>query len=138
MNKRPDIHKAAGIIIRDRRLLVERSKGKDIFIAPGGAIEPGESPKQALVRELMEEFSIVTVETDFEEFGSFRAEAAGQSGKLLQSDVFMVRAWKGEPTPDNEVEEIAWIESANPDGFKIGSIFEHEVIPRLVALDLID
>lgn len=138
MNRTPDIHKAAGIIIRGRRLLVERSKGKEFFIAPGGSIEPGETPKQALVRELREEFKIETSEEDFEEFGSFLAEAAGQTGKSLQSDVFMVRAWKGEPTPDNEVEEIAYIESSNPDGLKIGSIFEHEVIPRLVELDLID
>src|SRR4051812_20782408 len=55
MTKQVDIHKAGGIIIRDKKLLVERSKGKDFFKTPGGSIELGETPKQALVRELLEE-----------------------------------------------------------------------------------
>jgi len=33
------IHKAAGILIKDRKLLVEKSHNKQIFIAPGGSIE---------------------------------------------------------------------------------------------------
>jgi 8-oxo-dGTP pyrophosphatase MutT (NUDIX family) len=45
-----DIHKAAGIIIQGRKLLVERSVGKVYFIAPGGSVEPGETVEQAVVR----------------------------------------------------------------------------------------
>ena len=62
-----NIRKAGGILISDRKFLVERSKGKNIFIAPGGSIEIGETPRQALVRELKEEFKIVAIEEDFEE-----------------------------------------------------------------------
>jgi 8-oxo-dGTP pyrophosphatase MutT (NUDIX family) len=133
-----DIHKSAGIIIRDRRLLVERSKGKEFFIAPGGSIEVNETAKQALVRELMEEFQIETDENDFEEFGTFYAPAAGQENRRLRMDVFIVKKYKGEPTPDNEVEEIDYITSRPRSGQKIGSIFEHDVIPKLVKLGLID
>ncbi|HUA12912.1 MAG TPA: NUDIX domain-containing protein [Candidatus Sulfotelmatobacter sp.] len=138
MKRKVDIHKAAGIIIRNRKLLVERSKGKEFFIAPGGSIESGETAEQALVRELKEEFRIDTTETDFDFFGTFYAEAAGQEERWLQSDIFIVKTWKGEPTPDNEVEMIDWITSDNPKGHKIGSIFEHEVMPRLKARGLID
>jgi mutator protein MutT len=138
MERIVDIHKASGIIIRERKLLVERSFGKVFFIAPGGSIEAGETPKQALSRELTEEFKIVAEEDDFEEFGTFYAEAAGQEKKWLQSDVFIVKKWQGEPTPDNEVEEIAWITSNNTGGLIIGSIFEHQVIPKLVEQNLID
>lgn len=133
-----DIHKAAGIIIRDKKLLVERSEGKDFFIAPGGSIEEGETPKQALVRELMEEFQIVVRENDLVEFDTFRAQAAGQEHRIVKMEVFVVNSWEGEPTPDNEVEEIRWITSAPEKGVKIGSIFEHEVIPRLKTDNLID
>ena len=52
------IRKAAGIIISNQELLVERSIGKDFYIAPGGKIEQGESAEQALVRELEEELDI--------------------------------------------------------------------------------
>lgn len=132
------IYKSAGIIIRDRKLLVERSQGKDFFISPGGQIEEGESIGKALVRELMEEFSIHTAEEDFEEFGVFEAEAAGREGVVVKIHVFIVKSWKGDPKPSMEVEEIRWIESSNPEGLKLGSIFEHDVIPRLKELDLID
>jgi 8-oxo-dGTP diphosphatase len=138
MDRKIDLHKAAGIIIRNRKLLVERSKGKEFFIAPGGGIEPGETPKQALVRELKEEFQIDTKEQAFVIFGTFYAPAAGQEHRFLQMDVFTVTSWLGEPTPDNEVEEMTWITSKIPDGMKVGSIFEHEVIPRLKAQHLID
>ncbi len=138
METKVDIHKAGGVIIRDRKMLVERSKDKTHFIAPGGSIEPGETPKQALVRELMEEFQILVAEADLKEFGTFYAQAAGQEAKRLRMDVFMVQDWQGEPTPDNEVEEVAWIDSEHPDNMQIGSVFQHDVLPALKAQGLID
>ena len=133
-----DIKKAGGILIKDRKFLVERSKGKTLFIAPGGSIETGETPKEALVRELKEEYTILTNEEDFEEFGVFTARAAGQEDKLVEMNVFLVKKWIGEITPDNEVEEVMWINSNLSKGLKLGSIFEHEVLPRLKQLNLID
>ncbi|HEV2412730.1 MAG TPA: NUDIX domain-containing protein [Candidatus Saccharimonadales bacterium] len=138
MTKKADIHKAGGIIIRNKRLLVERSKDKEFFIAPGGSVEPGETPGQALVRELREEFQITVKEDDIKPFGTFYAQAAGQEDKTVQMDVFTVGEWEGEPTPDNEVEEIRWITSTPPEDIKVGSIFEHEVLPRLKEVGLID
>lgn len=134
-----DIHKAAGIIIKDRRLLVERSQGKDVFIAPGGKLERGETPIQAVIRELREEFQLNVAENDLEEFGTFYAEAAGShnAGKRLRMDVFMVKN-AGEIVPDNEVEEVRWISSKIPADIEVGSIFAHEVLPRLKEQGLVD
>ncbi len=132
------IYKAAGIVIQDRKLLVERSKGKEFFIAPGGSIEEGETEKQACVRELKEEFDIEVAEEDLEEFGRFEAAAAGQEDRIVHMAAFTVRRWLGEPTPRSEVEEIAWVTSANEQNLPLGSIFEHEVIPRLKSQNLID
>lgn len=133
-----DIHKAGGIVIKDRKLLLERSKHKELFINPGGKVEPGETVKQALVRELREEFGILVHEEDLVEFGTFYAPAAGQEHKFLQMDMFMVTRWEGEPAPNSEVEEIRWVTSELEPGMRTGSIFEHEVIPRLKAQNLID
>jgi len=132
------IYKSGGIIIRDKKLLVERSIGKKFYIAPGGSIEEGETPRQALVRELMEEFSIAVTEEDFDDFGSFYAPAAEKEGKTIRMDVFIVKSWRGEPVPSSEVEEIRWIDSNIPTDMQVGSIFEHDVIPKLKELDLID
>jgi mutator protein MutT len=138
MNTTYDIHKATGIIIRDKKLLVERSVNKEHFKSPGGSIEPGETPKQALIRELQEEFQITVSAADLEEFGVFCRPAAGHDDKLVCMEVFLVKKWTGEPTPDHEVEEIFWLTSKIPPGMKVGSIFEHEVIPRLKHQNLID
>ena len=132
-----DIHKAAGVIIRDRKLLFERSKDKQFFIAPGGSIEAGETAEQALVRELMEEFRIVVDEIDLEPFGTFSAEAANHPGRQVHMYVFVVKNWQGEPTPDNEVEEILWLDSGNVHSVPVGSIFGHEILPRLHKAGLI-
>lgn len=42
---------------------------------------------------------------------------------------FSVNKWEGEPEPDNEVEKLMWVSTKDLGTIKIGSIFEHEVIP---------
>ncbi len=131
-----DIHKAAGILIKNRKLLVERSYGKDVFVGPGGKIENNETTKQALIRELLEEVSVKVKETSLQKFGEFYAPASGQEHKILRMEVFIVDSWTGDPKPDNEVEEIAWVDSNTK--LKLSSVFEHEIIPRLKAQNLIN
>lgn len=138
MGTKIDIHKAGGILIKDRKFLVGRSKGKAHFVAPGGKLEAGESPEEALIRELHEELGIDVVSTDFENFGTFVASAAGEEHRQVHMDVFIVKYWRGDVRPTGEVEEIAWINSALPDGMKVGSIFQHEVLPRLKREEMID
>ncbi|HUS25807.1 MAG TPA: NUDIX domain-containing protein [Nevskiaceae bacterium] len=133
-----DIHKAAGIIIKDRKVLVERSHDKPFFVQPGGKIEKGETAKQALVRELKEEFQIDVQEADCEPIGTYSAEAANHPGQTVHMQVFMVRTWQGELVPDNEVEVMHWLTSDIPKGMNVGSIMVHEIIPRLKAQNLID
>lgn len=132
------IHKAAGIIIRDKKLLVEKSIDKEFFIAPGGSIEDGETPEEALIRELSEEFSIKVHIEDIEKYGDFYAEAAGQPGKRVHMVAFIVKQWDGDPVATSEVEKIMWITSEIPQDIKVGSIFEHQIIPRLKQEGLID
>ena len=136
--QKDDIFKASGIIIVDRQVLVERSVGKEYFIHPGGRIEPGETAKQAVVRELKEEFTIDVDEADLEEFDHNTAPAANSPEVLVHMDVFLVKKWRGTITPDSEVEEIRWLTSDVPKDIKIGSIMEHETIPKLKAVGLID
>jgi len=135
---RGDIYKAAGIIIKDRRMLVERSVGKPAFIAPGGRIQDNETPPQALARELAEEFTITVDEAGLKPFGKFSAPAANHPGQQVHMDVFFVANWQGEIRPNSEVEEIRWLSSELPDDIEVGSIFGHEVLPKLKLQGLID
>jgi 8-oxo-dGTP diphosphatase len=132
------IHKAAGVIIKDRKALVEKSKTKEFFLAPGGKIEKGETPKQALVRELKEEVDIDVFEDDLEVFGTFYDKAAGQEHLIMREEVFLVKKWQGEPRANSEVEKIAWINSKIPADMKLGSTFTEKIIPLLKREKLID
>ncbi|MBI3627774.1 MAG: NUDIX domain-containing protein [Candidatus Sungbacteria bacterium] len=132
-----DIHKAGGILIQDKKFLIVRSKGKDIFYAPGGKIEGNETPEVSLVRELKEELSIETKVTDLEFFGTYIHPVAGKENLTIEMDVYLVKNWVNEIKPDNEIEEILWIDSNPPDQLKIGSIFGGEVLPRLKQRNLI-
>ncbi len=125
------IHKAAGILIKDKRILVTRSSGSDIFIAPGGKLELGERAHIALIRELHEELGITVAEKDLKHFGVFRANAAGETDTVVVMDVFTVTAWSGVMQPGAEIIEFAWADSTTTHA--MGSIFAHEVIPRLHA-----
>jgi mutator protein MutT len=133
-----DMFKAAGIIIKDRKTLAVKSKGKPVYVQPGGKLEPGETAKEALVRELQEELMIDTDEDDFEYLGTFSADAANEPGRKIHMQVFIVKKWRGEIKLANEIEKMLWFNSGIPKDVEIGSIFIHDIIPRLKEQDLID
>lgn len=73
------IHVAAAVICDgDRILATQRGYGdwKDYWEFPGGKLEPGETPEEALFREILEELDakiligekITTIEYDYPEF----------------------------------------------------------------------
>ena len=79
MNERKHIAVVAAIFVRDCRIFAtQRGYGewKDWWEFPGGKIEPGESPEDALKREIREELAteievdelLTTVEYDYPKF----------------------------------------------------------------------
>ena len=79
MNERKHIVVVAAIIVRDGRIFAtQRGYGdwKDWWEFPGGKVEPGESPEDALKREIREELAteievdelLATVEYDYPKF----------------------------------------------------------------------
>ena len=49
------VKKSAAIVIKNRSVLYLRKRGFLFYITPGGKIEKGETEREALKRELMEE-----------------------------------------------------------------------------------
>ena len=88
-------------------LLAQRPAGKNLagkWEYPGGKIEAGESPAQALIRELREELNL-TVSAEnvlFFEHTTYRYEKF-----ILNMDLFVIEKWQGTPTP-SEGQEIVW------------------------------
>ena len=136
--KKGDIYKAAGIIIKNRKLLVEKDFDKDFYVSPGGKLENDETPKEALVRELKEEFEINVDRKDLKFFGEFHASASGQEDRVVHMNVFLVKKFTGKIKEGEKVESLKWLSSKIPKNIKVGSIFEHRVIPKLKEINLID
>ncbi len=72
------IDKLAWLYIKDKQVLMARSKGKEKFYLPGGKREQGESDQQALMREVKEELGIDLIENSLQRIGAFSAQADGK------------------------------------------------------------
>ena len=98
----------AGVIrdARGRVLVTRRTEGRDLaglWEFPGGKREPGESPEQALTRELQEELGI-----DVRIGDPLIAVAQQYPYKRLRLDVRMVTHWQGTPR-GHEGQALAWV-----------------------------
>lgn len=101
---------SAGIVVRDGRIMLcQRRPGDRMGLKwefPGGKLESGESPQQALERELREELAI---ETRTGRIFDVRYEVSGDRSLLLL--FFRSEILTGEPQPI-ECNAIEW---ARPD-----------------------
>jgi 8-oxo-dGTP diphosphatase len=92
-----DLHVVAAVIRNSRNeiLMAQRPIGKahaGLWEFPGGKIEPGESPMQALQREIREELDLKI--HDAESIGTYLHRDAELT---LHLHVFQARSWSGEP-----------------------------------------
>ena len=95
---------------RDRLLLQQRPADKrhaGLWEFPGGKVEPGESPRQALVREIAEELSISLDPLHLEP--ALFAEEQGTPPIVLL--LYSARRWSGEVRP-TEGQACAWLSRA--------------------------
>jgi 8-oxo-dGTP diphosphatase len=133
------IHRVGAILIKDKKLLVSRDADEDYFKSPGGKVDPGETPKQAIIRELKEEVGLSISTKDLELFGTFYVDTHDNSGRKVRMDTFLVKKWGLEPKPaSDEIADIAWITHKALTEMKLGKVFQTFVIPELKKKSLID
>lgn len=91
-----------------RVLLARRPEGKKmagLWEFPGGKLNPGETPEQALIRELKEELDIDVTAACLAPF-AFASHA--YDGFHLLMPLFLCRRWIGTPKP-RENQTLAWV-----------------------------
>jgi 8-oxo-dGTP diphosphatase len=131
------MRKAGGILIVDRKFMLEKHGGNDTYVVPGGKLEAGETARQALVREFNEEFHVGFNPDDAVALGTFEARAVHSPDRIVSIDAFLIPRWIGDMRLDDGIEEVIWINSKNVQDYKVSSI-ALEILPLLATRGLID
>ena len=100
---------AAALVDADNRVLIaRRPAGKamaGLWEFPGGKVDPGERPEEALVRELREELGVETRTACLAPL-TFASHAYDDFHLLMP--LYVIRRWQGVATP-REGQELAWV-----------------------------
>jgi 8-oxo-dGTP diphosphatase len=140
----PSITKAAALLLDAKgRVLVVKSKKKDVWMSLGGKPEPGETLEDCVRREVKEEIGLEV--TSAELFTESPIEpAAGNEQITVKLYFFMIQA-KGDIrlNPEDNITEYKWISKQDfeeikaGNGSKIGSGLEYYAIPKLIEAGLV-
>lgn len=111
--KTPIVPVAAAVLIAaDGRILLARRPAGRAYAGywefPGGKIEAGEQPAQALARELREELGIEVVTAH-----PWVTQVFAYPHATVRLHFHRVTAWRGEPHP-HEGQELAWQQAEKP------------------------
>ncbi|MDQ0650482.1 NUDIX hydrolase [Pseudomonas cedrina] len=119
---------AAVLIGSDGQTLLVRKRGTQAFMQPGGKIDAGEQPAEALARELHEELNLRIAPGDARYLGRFSAPAANEPGFTVEAELFLVRI-DGLVTPAAEIEEVRWIDPTGDGGLLLAPLTRDLILP---------
>jgi 8-oxo-dGTP pyrophosphatase MutT (NUDIX family) len=116
--------RVAAAIVSDGagRTLVARSRGTTPFMQPGGKLDEGETPRQAMVRELREEIGVEVDPATASWVGRFEAPAANHPGRVVVGEIFAVTVDPAKVEARAEVEEVAWFDPTRPTALELAPL----------------
>ena len=124
---------AAALIDADHRVLIaQRPKGRqlaDLWEFPGGKIDAGERPEQALIRELAEELGIVVKEACLAPL-TFASHAYEDFHLLMP--LYVCRRWEGFVAP-REGQALKWVRAKDLRNYPMPPA-DPPLIPPLIEL----
>lgn len=119
---------AALLIGSDGQTLLVRKRGTQAFMQPGGKIDAGEQPAEALARELYEELNLCIKPSDAVYLGQFSAPAANEPGFTVHAELFQVHI-DVPVAPAAEIEEVRWIDPAGDGGLQLAPLTRDLILP---------
>jgi 8-oxo-dGTP pyrophosphatase MutT (NUDIX family) len=132
----PNLIRIAAALIDDGhgRVFLVRKRGTEAFMQAGGKIDPGESPVQALIRELSEELNFSPLEAEIEFLGTFTCPAANEPDHLLEAHLFHVCTAIRDFAIAAELEEAVWLSPEAAGGLCLAPFTRDHVLPLARSL----
>lgn len=96
------------LVINDRKLLLAWSRNKQCFYLPGGKVDMGETPVEALCREIAEELNTRLLPEDLAYYTHISAPAYGENtGVIMEQDCYLLKK-PISPTASAEIGELRY------------------------------
>lgn len=112
-----------GVIIRDGKIALVHSMKYDYYKFPGGGVEEGESHKETLVREVLEESGLVVIPESIEEYGYVhRIEKGRFEDKFIQDNYYYLCA------AEEELQTQHLDDYEEEEGFRLEFVTPQEAI----------
>ncbi|SFE35087.1 ADP-ribose pyrophosphatase YjhB, NUDIX family [Paenibacillus algorifonticola] len=95
----------------NNKLLLVRVRDNELWYLPGGKIEPGEDPQEALVRELKEELNIDIQRESIQHLRTVIGPAYKENASVEL--ICYTATWAGDIVPCSEISEVDWVDSSH-------------------------
>ncbi|WP_052065483.1 NUDIX hydrolase [Thalassospira australica] len=100
----------ANWILRDGEMILSvRSHGRDRFYLPGGKIDPGETAREAIKREISEELGVDLVPGTLRKLGTFAGQGHNQPDGAVVRMTCFTGYYTGTLAPAGEIAELRWL-----------------------------
>lgn len=119
------IIKIAALYIKNKKLLLARSKNQSVFFTVGGKIESGETELECLHREVMEEVGCHIKNAEY--FQTFEG-IAHNKGVNVVLICYLVELDE-QPSPQSEIAEIVWWGSSST--VELSDMLKIHILPAL-------
>ena len=116
---------ARGIIVRDGKVAMVHSAMYDYYKFPGGGIEDGEKPIEAMIREVKEESGLEVIPESIRKFGNVhRKSRTAKGGLFIQDNFYFICA------SENDVGNTNLDDYENEEGFALEFVTPEVAIER--------
>lgn len=131
-----DIYKSGLLILHADNtsfLAVKKNDPKmQEWIMPGGKIEPGETPEEALAREIKEELQCRIELKSVYFINEYEAPAAGAPGMMLHLKLYS-GTLLGNPVASAELSLLGWLGKQDAINMEASETIRTKIIPDLVS-----
>jgi len=125
---------SALITDQDNRLLTVRKKTSTYYMMAGGKIEKGETPEQALVRELKEELNLTVNTNELTLLGTHSTEAVNEKNTIVKAHIYHIIINHQTLEVASEIAEAKWLTRETYKETKLAHLLEEFSVPIWLSL----